>query len=471
MQKARAEAHILIGLRVAINAIDELIQIIRSSKTVKEAEIRLLERTWDAKDVIPLIEIVSDNNNKIIGDKCYLTSLQVKAILDMRLAKLTGLEKEKLENNLQELGRDIKNYLEILANRELILNIIKKELTQIGEEFATPRKTDIQLDEEETDIEDLIPKEEMVVIVTLDDYIKRVPVSHYRSQKRGGKGKSGIKLREDELVKDLFISSTHDHILFFTNIGKVYRLKAFEIPLASSSAARGRAIVNLITLDENEKIAKIMVLSHEHEVDSDLGVIFATRAGKIRLSYMQDFTYIPANGKIAISLEEGDLLVGVSLARSNDSIILASELGQAARIALRNIRFIKSRKSSGVIGMKLAQDDHVISLEVVEGIDTDFEKQQQFIEIPLSIRKKITEADRPEQLVEVTEGLKTELSPEELKYLADHERFLLTITENGYGKRTSIYSYKPLNRGAKGVINIKTSKRNGNACFSILSKL
>lgn len=463
LNKARDRAHLLIGLTLAVDSIDEVVATIRASKDTTEAKQKLLAKKWHAVAAANLIELVGDAKNEVIDGKCYLTEEQVQAILDMRLARLTGLEREKLANELVEIKKEIEFFLELLGSREKILNLMKTELTEIREEFATPRLSQIDENEFEHDIEDLIPVEDVVLTVTVEGYIKRVPLSTYKAQKRGGKGRAGLKKEEDDILAEMFVASTHSPVLFFSNFGKVYRMKAYKIPLASPTS-KGRALVNIFPLEKNEKITNIMPLPRDQAEWDNMNLIFATANGNVRRSDMDDFKRINANGKIAIRLDEDDSLIGVNFCSDADHVLLASLQGKSIRFPLEKLRVIKSRTSSGVRGMKLAKGDKVISQTIINGTEFDSELKLQYLALDKELRTQIKEsADLsliPEQINDAA------VDKEKLHALAESEEYILSITENGFGKRTSSIDYRITNRGGSGIINILTSERNGDVVAS-----
>ena len=466
LNKARDKAHILIGLTLAVDSIDEVISMIRSSKDTLEAKQRLLSAKWNAVEASNLIELIGDNKNHIEDGKCYFTEEQVQAILDMRLARLTGLERQKIADELLSLRKEIEGYLELLSDRKNILSLMKSELIEIKEEFAIPRRTIIDENEYEHDIEDLIAEEDVVITVTMEGYIKRVPLSTYKAQRRGGKGRAGLKKAEDDVLVEMFVTSTHSPILFFSNKGIVYRMKAYKIPV-SSPQAKGRALVNLLPLDKEEKITTIMPLPKDEEEWKDLNLVFATSEGNIRRSHMDDFKNIQSNGKIAIKLEGKDHLVSVDFCNENDHILLASKLGKSIRFPVSALRIIKSRSSSGVRGMKLSKGDEVISQTILNESSFDAELKKIYLSIPIETRKEIAESGDhaliPDTVNEVT------VEKDKIVEMSKQEQFILSITTNGYGKRSSSFDYRVTNRGGSGIINILTSERNGDVIASFPS--
>ncbi len=465
LNKSRNKAHILIGLYIAVSNIDEVIILIKSSSDPVVAKERLMAKSWHAEAVRTLIELVDDKSNILTDDGlCKFTEEQAKAILEMRLQRLTGIEHSKISDELKGLAMEIAEYLAILGSREKLLHIIELELREIQTEFATPRRTQIEINEFEQDIEDLIKKEDMVVTVTHGGYIKRVPLITYRSQKRGGKGRSALSMHEEDFTTELFVANTHMPILFFSNIGKVYKLKVYKLPLATAQA-KGRALVNIFPLGKDEKITKIMSLPEDELMWQDLFITFATAKGNIRRNDLSDFYNIQSNGKIAIRLDESDKLIGVNLCKENSHILLASKKGKSIRFSLNAVRVFKSRTSDGVRGMKLIQGDEVISMSVLHGADIDMLVREQYLKIPLEQRLKIScmEIEKAEKLLS---NIVSDLATKEIFKLILEEEFILTITENGYGKRTSAYEYRVTNRGGQGIMNIITSARNGSVISS-----
>lgn len=477
LSKDREKAHILIGLRIAVDNIDEIIKLIKSSKDTTEAREHLLSRSWKAKEVSSLIELVGDRRNKINNDgSFYFTEEQARAILDMRLSKLTGLENEKIDNEIKEVADRIKEYLSMLADNKKLMDTIKQELVEVKDNFGTKRKSQIVQEQSDFDVEDLIPKEDMVIITTVNGYIKRIPLSNYKAQNRGGKGKSGISIHDEDLTANIFIADTHTPILFFSNKGIVYRLKTYKLPLGGNNA-KGRAIVNLLPLEKDEKITTVLPLNSNKEEWINKNIIFATKKGNIRRNSMNVFENVQSNGKIAIKLDDNDSLVQVALCDDNDHILLSSKTGKCIRFSLDVLRIFQSRSSSGVRGIKLDTNNEVVSMSILKYSKiSDFEKRDAYLKIPANerielkhiLQEKINNNDTVDgvELPTINVDLLDKLTEKEIKQLALDEEFILTITENGYGKRTSTYEYRTTNRGGIGITNIITSKRNGNVIFS-----
>ena len=343
---------------------------------------------------------------------------------------------------------------------------MQQELIEVKEQFATPRKTSIELSEFEYDIEDLIQKEDMVVTVTMGGYIKRVPLSTYRSQKRGGKGRSGITMHEEDIITEVFVTNTHVPLMFFSNSGQVYKLKVYKLPLGTPQA-KGRALVNIFPLKEGEKITTLMPLPENVADWQDLNIMFATAKGNARRNDLSDFHNIPSNGKIAIRLDAEDHLVHVKLCKDNDHILLASLKGKCVRFPVNAIRVFKSRTSDGVRGMRLSEGDSLISMSVLQGALETSEIREAYLKLPLEVRINIAKESENQELVEAQlKDIETTLDVNKIIELAVNEQFILTISEKGFGKRSSAYEYRVTNRGGQGIVNIVTSERNGQVISS-----
>lgn len=478
LNKARDKTHILIGLAVAVGNIDEVVELIKKSKDAAEAKEKLLERSWPADTMMTIMKLVQDKGNIIKDGKFYFTEFQAKAILDMRLARLTGLELDKINEELKNLAAEIAGYLEILADRNKLLAVIKKELIEIKEQFAVPRRSSIEDSEFEVDMEDLIPKEDMVIVATLNGYIKRVALSAYRTQRRGGRGRSAMDVREEDIATDIFVANTHTPILFFSSKGKCYKLKAYKLPLGNPQA-RGRALVNLLPIDQDEKISTILALPEDESKWNDLSIIFATSSGDVRRNSMDQFADIRSSGKIAMKLDSKDELIGVNLCGEKDDILLSTKNGKCIRFPVEKLRIFQSRNSTGVRGIKMDSGNNVMAMSVLTHAGDDSEIKEKYLSINLEKRlalkealvfnKKLAENPSEDLLVQpmavpVIKG--SELSQEVIEKMAFDEEFIFTITENGYGKRSSAYEYRITNRGGSGITNIVTSKRNGDVVAS-----
>jgi DNA gyrase subunit A len=478
LNKARDKTHILIGLAVAVANIDEIVELIKKSPDAASAKEKLLARSWPSSTVEAIIKLVQDKGNIVKDGKFYFTELQAKAILDMRLARLTGLESSKINEELKNLAAEISKYLSILGNREKLMQIVKDELNTVKEEFSTPRRSSIEESEFEVDIEDLIPKEDMVVVATMNGYIKRVALSAYRAQKRGGKGRSAMDVRDEDFATEIFATNTHTPILFFSSKGKVYKLKTYKLPLGNPQA-RGRALVNLLPIEQDEKISTILALPENEESWKDLSIIFATSSGDVRRNSMDQFTDIRSSGKIAMKLDGNESLVGVNLCTENNDIMLSTKNGKCIRFPVSKLRIFQSRNSTGVRGIKLDKGNEVIAMSVLKHSEADMLVKDQYLKIAVEKRIEMKEAiifnqnlannpseDLLQQEPKPLPEIKSELAKDLVQNMAENEDFILTITKNGYGKRSSAYEYRITNRGGSGITNIITSKRNGDVVAS-----
>ena len=454
--KARDRAHILAGLAVAVANIDEIISLIRNAKSPQEAKEGLLAKRWPSSEVAPLIQLIDDPEYPVHEDGTYqMSEAQAKAILDLRLHRLTGLERDKIGDELKQITDAIAEYLAILASREKMLEVLCNELIEIKAKFNTPRRTELVESEFEMDIEELIQREDMVVTITHGGYIKRVPLDTYRAQRRGGKGRSGTALKDEDFVSDMFVASTHTPIVFFTSRGIAHKLKVWQLPLASPTS-RGKAMVNLMPLQDSENVSVYLRVPENEEVWDKLDITFATSHGSIRRNKLKDFQSIRSNGLIAMKLEEGEKLVSVKICAPDEDIMLATAKGKAIRFAVDDIRVFAGRTSTGVRGIKLAKGDEVISMSVLKHVDVTPEERAAY----LKAASKLRGAD--EDGMENEEGAADiSLSAERFKELQDKEQFLLTATNGGFGKRTSAYEYRLTGRGGQGITNMSLTKKNG----------
>ena len=466
LNKAKDKAHVLIGLSIAVKNIDEVIKLIRSSPDPETAKNKLLERDWIASEAQELISLVGDTRNEVKEGRCYFTEAQAKAILEMRLQRLTGLEYGKITAELASLAIEITGYVEILSSRSRLLEILRGEFLAVKAEFATERRTSIEQSEFEQDIEDLIPKEDMVITVTTGGYIKRTPLSTYRAQRRGGKGKSGITVREEDLIVKIFTASTHDNVLFFSTVGKVYKLKVYKLPIATAQA-KGRSLMNIFPLLEHEKINEVMILPGNEDDWNNLNIIFSTDKGGVRRNSLEDFKSVQSNGKIAMKLQDDDKIIGVKLCYPEDHILLAAKNGRCVRFPVEAVRVFKSRDSDGVRGMRLTPEDRLISMSILSGANFSIEDRDNFLKIPLDQRTQLKEIEKVEDISNIINTDDYSLTAENILSMAKDEQFILTITENGFAKRSSAYEYRVTNRGGSGVVNIITSARNGDVVASM----
>ena len=451
LNKARERAHILLGLVVAVSNLDEVVAMIRGAPNPAVARERLLAKEWPIGDIAQYIRLVEaiEPDAEQAGGTYRLSDRQVKAILDLRLHRLTALGRDEIGDELKELAVKIEEYLAILGDRARLYDVMRQELVEIREAYATPRLSEIAPAWDGLEDEDLIERDEMVVTVTLDGYIKRTPLSTFRAQNRGGKGRAGMATKDEDAVMEMFVTSTHNPVLFFSTAGKVYRLKVWRLP-EGGPQTRGRPIVNLLpALDDGETIATVLPLPEDESTWGALSVVFATAKGSARRNSMDAFANIPSNGKYAMRFEEGseDRLIGVALLDSGDDVLLASRQGKAIRFAADDIREFQSRTSTGVRAMSLKPGDEVISLSILHRVGVrDQEEREDYLRHAPWKPDKETEPH---------------MSPERFAELVAKEQFILTVCANGYGKLSSAYEYRRTGRGGQGITNIDNIERNG----------
>ncbi|MCP4315586.1 MAG: DNA gyrase subunit A [Hyphomicrobiales bacterium] len=453
LNKARDRAHVLVGLAIAVANIDEVIALIRKAPDPGTARSQLMERRWPAKDVAPLIVLIDDPRHKINEDGTYnLSEEQARAILELRLARLTALGRDEIADELNEIGAEIKEFLEILASRARIMGIVKTELNDVREEFATPRRAEITEGGPDMDDEDLIAREDMVVTVSHSGYIKRVPLTTYRAQRRGGKGRSGMATREEDFVTRLFVANTHTPVLFFSSRGIVYKEKVWRLPIGSPQA-RGKALINMLPLQQGERITSIMPLPEDEESWSQLDVMFSTTRGTVRRNKLSDFVQVNRNGKIAMKLDdEKDEILNVETCNEFDDVLLTTALGQCIRFQVTDVRVFAGRNSIGVRGISLAKGDTVISMAILSHVEATPAERAAYI--------KWSRADDVELVGEDASADSGEepLTEERAQDLQSREQFVLTVSEKGYGKRSSSYDFRVSGRGGKGIRATDTSK-------------
>ncbi|MGB6924636.1 MAG: DNA gyrase subunit A [Methyloceanibacter sp.] len=460
LRKARDRAHILVGLAIAVANIDEVIALIRRAPDPATAREQLMARDWPAKDVIALVELIADPRHKVSAEGTYrLSEEQARAILDLRLQRLTALGRDEIGDELKLLGTEIADYLDILRSRARIIDIIKNELVSIKDEFGTPRRTEILEAEGEVEDEDLIQREDMVVTVSHKGYIKRVPLSAYRAQRRGGKGRAGMATREEDFVTRIFIASTHTPVLFFSSRGMAYKMKVWRLPVAPPQG-RGKALINLLPLAKDENITTILPLPEDESSWDTLDVMFATNGGTVRRNKLSDFVEVRQNGKIAMKLDESDRIVGVEICSERDDVLLTTADGQAIRFPVTDVRVFKGRESAGVRGIKLEGKDQVISMAILSHIEALAAERADYVRQANVVRKGGTDYE-PDIEPEANGGEAVVLTPERYAELSAHEEFVLTVSANGYGKRTSAYEYRISGRGGKGIIAMTVNQRNG----------
>ena len=460
LNKARDRAHTLVGLAIAVENIDPVIELIRNAPNPQEAKDALLAKAWPAGDVEALVKLIDEPDRKVENGTYRLSEAQAKAILDLKLQRLTGLERDKIHEELVSIGEEIKECLSILSSREKLYGIMRDELVAIKDEYANPRRTKIEDIEYDTDIESLIQREEMVVTVTDAGYIKRVPLNAYRAQKRGGKGKSGMATKEEDFVTRLFVSSTHTPVLFFSSKGLVYKMKVYKLPLGSPTS-KGKPFINLLPLDAGETITTIMKLP-ENEADcKDLSIMFATASGNVRRNSLMDFVNVQSNGKIAMKLDEGDKLINVRICNENEDVLLAAKSGKCIRFPVTDVRMFVGRNSTGVRGIKLGARDEVVSMSILNHSDASSEQRDEYLKISSAMKRIQAERGDDCNVSIVETGIEMTVLTEELfAAMREKEQFILSVTTTGYGKRSSSYEYRVTGRGGQGIANMEMSARN-----------
>ncbi|MCH8615455.1 DNA gyrase subunit A [Sphingomonas sp. SM33] len=459
--KARERAHILLGLVVAVTNLDEVVKLIRGSASPVEAREKLLARKWPGAEIRPYIALVEAVEPQGKSDTYQLSEAQVRAILELRLHRLTALGRDDIGKELQELAESIGELLEILANRARLYEVMREEFDEVEREFATPRVSELAPAAEGIEDEDLIEREDMVVTVTMSGYIKRTPLAVFREQKRGGKGRAGMQTKDEDAVTQLFVTSTHNPVLFFSNLGRVYRMKVWRLPEGGPNT-KGRPMINLLPLREGEVISTVLALPEDEAEWDGLHIMFATAHGTVRRNSMAAFTNIPTAGKIAMRFgtiegaetddndeqqaDPTDRLIGVELLTEEDDVLLATRKGKAIRFLATDVREFQSRTSTGVRGVRLQPGDEVISMSILRRVGTTQEEREAYLRFAPWKGEKEGECS---------------LSQDRLTEMAEKEQFILSVTENGYGKRSSAYEYRRTNRGGQGITNIDTSERNG----------
>ncbi len=472
LNKARDGAHVQVGLAIAVANIDEVIRLIRTSPDAATAREHLMARDWPANDMAPLIALIADPRHKLNDDGSYrLSETQARAILDLRLQRLTALGRDEIAEALNKLAIEIADYLDILRSRARVFTIIRDELIAVRVAFATPRRTEIGENDADFDDEDLIQHEDMVITVSHAGYIKRVPLSTYRAQRRGGKGRSGMQTRDEDFVARLFVASTHQPVLFFSSKGQVYKEKVWRLPLAAPQA-RGKALVNMLPLEQGERITTIMPLPEDEKAWENLDVMFATTRGTVRRNKLSDFSQVNRAGKIAMKLDEGEGIVDVQLCSDQNDVLLTTVRGQCIRFQVGDVRVFKGRDSMGVRGVNLAEGDSVISLAILRHIDVSGDERVAYLRMRRAMAGETgveegveaTDAEEASGAEEVTGNLS--LSQDRYVEMSVNEEVILTITANGYGKRTSAYEYRVTGRGGKGITAMAITARNGDLVAS-----
>ena len=456
LAKARARAHILVGLATAVANIDEVIKIIRGSANPKEAREKLTSKRWPAKNMEAMLKLIADPRSILHEDgTIQLTEEQAKAILEMRLLKLTQLGLGEITDEVEKLAAMITDLLDILRSRERVQTIIRDELLEVKEKFATPRRSVFTEGGQDFEDEDLIAVEDMVVTVTSSGYVKRTPLDTYRAQRRGGKGRSGMSMKDEDFVTTVFVASTHAPVLFFSSTGMAYKLKVWKLPLGGP-AMRGKALVNLLPLEQDEMINSIMALPENEDDWANLDIMFASRSGGVRRNSLADFTRVNRNGKIAMKPDEGDGIVDVRLCDEDDDVMLTTAMGKSIRFRATDVRRFVGRTSSGVRGIKLATGDEVISMAVLRHVDVETDESRAYMKHANALRRALGEDDGE---AADDSDIESSLSDARIAELAEKEQFVLTLADDGFGKRSSSYDYRCMNRGGQGVTAQELSRK------------
>jgi DNA gyrase subunit A len=459
LKKARDRAHILVGLAIAVANIDEIIRVIRTSPNPAAARETLMSRDWPAHEVEAMMTLIDDPRHRLNPDGTARLSLeQAQAILDLRLQRLTALGRDEIAKELEDLKVEIADYLDILRSRARIQSIVKDEMNAVKEEFATPRKTVIIEQEGEVEDEDLIQREDMVVTVSHAGYAKRVPLSAYRAQRRGGKGRAGMQTREEDFVSRLFVASTHTPVLFFSSRGQVYKEKVWRLPVAAPNA-RGKALINILPLEQGERITTIMPLPEDESSWGQLDVMFATTGGNVRRNKLSDFVDVRRSGIIAMKLDEDEAIVDVQICTERDDVLLTAAGGQCIRFPVTDVRVFTGRTSMGVRGIALPKDDKLISLTILRHMDVDAEERAAYLRRANAVRRGGAEEEAGTDSEDASGTM--ELGEQRYVEMSAAEQFVLTISENGYGKRSSSFEYRTTGRGGKGIVAMSVNERNG----------
>jgi len=465
LRKARERSHILCGLAVAVTNIDEVVATIRSSADAAEAREKLMTRRWPAEQILQYIALIDDPTHTANDDGTYnLSEAQARAILELRLQRLTQIGVKEVTDELEELAKKIKEYLEILGSRERIMGIISDELAEVKDQFAVPRRTEIVDWSGDMDDEDLIAREDMVVTVTSGGYIKRTPLVDFRSQRRGGKGVSGMQTKEEDVVTTLFVANTHTQLLFFTTDGMVYKLKTWRLPQGGRTS-KGKAIVNILPIPTGVSIAAIMPVDRDEKEWDDLQVVFATSAGTVRRNKLSDFTNVMRNGKIAMKFEDDHAdttLINARIASNDDDVMLVTNSGRAIRFPATDVRVFNSRASVGVRGIKLNGDDKVVSMSIIRHFDASSEERTAYLKMRRAMAGLADDAEGDEDEAPADPNF----SQERYAEMSAAENLLLTITEKGAGKLSSSHDYPVRGRGGLGVTAMDKAMRGGDIVAS-----
>jgi DNA gyrase subunit A len=467
LSKSRDRGHVLVGLAIAVANIDEFIHIIRSSKDPAEARERLIAKDWPAGDMLPLVELIQDPRTLVInGNLIRLSDEQARSILALTLSRLTGLGRDEIFGEARTLADAIQGYLDILGSRERVMAIVREELVEVRDAYAVPRRTEIIDGDADVEDEDLIAREDMVITVTHGGYVKRTPLSIYRTQHRGGKGRSGMATKDEDAVTRVFSANTHTPVLFFSSGGKAYKLKVWRLPIGTPTS-RGKAWVNLLPIEPGESITSILPLPEDEATWDQYDVMFATRSGGVRRNKLSDFVDVRRNGKIAMKLDEGDSIIGVGVCNAGvNDILLTTALGRCIRFATDEVRVFAGRDSTGVRGIRLAEGDSVISMAILRSVDASPAERAAYVKQSNANRRATSgEGDELEDAAapddeEVVEG-EAALSLDRFAELGAAEEVILTVSTEGYGKRSSAYEFRRTGRGGQGLLAQDLTKRGG----------
>ena len=459
LTKARDRAHVLVGLAIAVANIDEVIRVIRTSPNPAAARESLMARDWPAKDAAAIMSLIDDPRHILTAEGTARLSLeQTQAILDLRLQRLTAIGRDEILEETDKLATEIKDYLEILRSRARIQAIVKDELNAVKTEFGTPRRTVILEQEDEVEDEDLVDDLDMIVTVSHAGYVKRVPLSTYRAQKRGGKGRAGMQTRDEDFVVKLFHATNKTPVLFFSSLGRVYKEKVWRLPEAAPQA-RGKALINILPLEQGERITTVMPLPADEATWETLDVMFATTGGNVRRNKLSDFVDVRRSGIIAMKLDDDEAIVDVQICTEHDDVLLTATGGQCIRFPVTDVRVFQGRTSMGVRGIALGEGDRVISLAILRHLEANAEERVAYLRRANAVRRGGAEEEAGSDQEEASGAI--ELGEQRYVEMSAAEQFVLTISQNGYGKRTSSFEYRTTGRGGKGIVAMQVNERNG----------
>lgn len=467
LNKARDRAHVLIGLAVAVANIDRVIKLVRNAANPADAREQLIAEPWDASDISPLINLVNEPRSTLTDDGIYtMSETQARAILELKLHRLTGLEREKVADELNGVVEAIKGYLEILGDRDVLLEVLRNELVDVQARFAVPRRTELSDLEFEADMEDLIAREDMVVTISHAGYVKRVPLDTYRAQRRGGKGRTGANLKDEDMMTDIFVANTHTKMVFFSNKGMAYTLKVYRLPLGGPTS-RGKALINLLPLEQDETISVVMPLPDDADEAENKTIVFATSHGTCRRNPLSAFMNIRSNGLIAMKLGDDENLIAVRVCSDDQDILLSTRLGKAIRFRATDVRIFTGRTSTGVRGIKLKQKgDEVVGISILNNVEAETETRDQYLKLASAVRRLSSDETQATYADAAKEIGGTEMSEADYNSFKEQEQFILTVSNKGYGKRTSAYEYRVSGRGGQGITNMELTAKNGEVVAS-----